>query len=173
MEKNFVKCSECWRAGVRQENHILCMCRRSINYGCTKGVTTADLICALAEEIAKHCQPYLSLERFLAKSKEKPICLRGVTDKICIEATEKEIHRRAAVLTSLRKHKMWLVLQTTKPERGRSTYSALVCDKAMPIMVTFCCENCQEPIIVPKDMLKGELRFKCQACHQENHYDLS
>lgn len=40
-------------------------------------------------------------------------------------------------------------------------------------MSTFCCENCQEAVKVPTDMLGDELLFKCPSCLQENHYDLS
>jgi hypothetical protein len=55
----------------------------------------------------------------------------------------------------------------------RKTSHTKAANKKSPAMATYLCENCQEPVIVPKDMLKDALTFKCMTCHQVNHYDLS
>ena len=192
MKKNFVKCCFCWRCGVRQANGICgyhgnkCgeeIIRNSIGYGCTKGVTTSTIIAAITEELAIKRQAVETHGNILGH-------LEKETDK------QIEAHR------SLQKHKELLLKlsMSSKGENGKTCkvnvlfppsiddihtkineyiaklqarmLRAAISDQRES-MSTFCCQNCQEPVIVPKDMLKDEIRFKCFACHQDNHYDLS
>ena len=213
MEKNFVKCSDCWRnrvSAVKGYNkdaegmhHFDCnevfFWAETGSAGCTKGVTTSMIIEAITEECDRNKEEanacadrHEALENAFYSLKKQ---------RNYLQQKENIIHPHRA---NRREKYIWTSNPWTKlgggMQHGKTAWVNFMfppsidethkaCKRAAehcvhdtarsipngnpPAMATFCCENCQEPVIVPKDMLKDELTFKCMSCYQVNHYDLS
>jgi hypothetical protein len=196
MEKNFVKCSDCWRYGVRATeqyngftwtyNYPKCkeILTKQGYLGCTKGVTTSMVIEAITEEIT------LEKERLRVKAASLET-LEDATDKLIAKCDSLERHKKWLELQQKEKgcraYIDWIdAMRLTSYYAGRMTnntprsmrpfcknshMSTVVNDPKH--LSTFLCENCGEAVQVTTALLSKELRFKCPVCHQENHYDLS
>ena len=161
--------------------------------GCTKGVTTSMIIEAITEECDRNKEEanacadrHEALENaFYSLKKQK----NYLQQKENIFHPPRANRREKYIWTSNPWSNRLIVMPVgvddcdgaKKHELHLDTFMRsvkldepyVVTEEDKKQLATYLCENCQEPVIVPKDMLKDELRFKCQACHQENHYDLS
>ena len=200
MSKEVIKCGDCWRFGVKQvsgrrgRRHWFSgfKCHEPLDLeseivGCTKGVTTSMIIEAITEEISykkRQLEVYQCRVEELYKKQDvnmhKLDSLRRTAKSLKRLELQQKDNSEEEKKWSRSAYKISVPFRFEIEEHIEKATARCVHDTASsilngapPAMVTFCCENCQEPVIVPKDMLKDELRFKCMSCHQENHYDLS